>query len=1119
MRRILLATLLITASVASAQPAPPAAAEIVSLQGKGDYRETESADWRPARVKLTITPGQFVRTTQQQSKMALLLADQTQMTLEGVSFAQVKAPDAAPRRSIIEFGQGKGRFQTKTPTKDFKVGTPTGLAAIRGTEWLVEVAADGRSAFTVVEGEIEISNEHGALLVGTDEEGVLERGKPPSKRRLQNARERVQWVSSFTVDADRYPSEGVRDAAAAIREGELTRARELLNAAIGRGAAPAEAYFLAADIEMYFGRGREALAILDRAAARFPADPRVAGLTARAALFADDFARARTAAAEAVAKHPQNLESRLAAGEVARLDGDYPAALVHLRSATLIAPGDWRGWHALGQLQSERSHPRSARWALAEADRVAPRNATVLSELGVVEANAYDLPKSRELLDRALAARPDDFATWTALGYARLKSGDPRGALDALLRATLLEPRNARAHVYLGVTYWQLGRPDEALAEMRTASRHDPKDPVPYQYAAMMQGDLMRPGDALVSARESVARLPFVKSLDPVATDLQGSANLGAPFAQMGLEAWALKNAHDSFDPMWAGSHLFLADRLGGKFVSNSELVQGFITDPLAFGASNRFQSLISRPGNYGTLTLRGVGSSVARLGELLANVNGVFAEGRAAYFVEAATIRYHTDGDTTNDFGTAFTIGFGAKPRDDLGLFFYANYLDTELGPTTGGGLFDPYEIGAGKPYRIDAGAHYRPSPYWQAWLKAGYGAEDMTLRQRIVQSTALTQAFRDQDLSLEPRRKDAGLRILRRDDRGLECYVNVEGGTWESMDYFERDASGRASASQARFIESVRQDIRDEWVSAALGGRWPAAPWLTLEIEADYTTYDKTNAITVRRDYINQLVNVTDDHSRDQWSPRAGVVVRPGAGLTLRAAWQEWLRPTSTSTLKPTSTAGVTLDQRYVLPGGTLEHARVQAEWEAMPNLLLTAFADRQEFANLYSPLTGTVNNRPDTSNLERLRNQSFNALASLHDLEGSPQAAAGELRESGLSLNLLAMRQLSLFAGGTWARDENTGAAFPGKRLQYMPKRRYSLGGTWFSDARWSVAGVATYRGERFTDEANLLRLPAEWSGGVQAYWESRDKRWSAEAIVVNIGAKSADESVGFGVYFRF
>ena len=139
----------------------------------------------------------------------------------------------------------------------------------------------------------------------------------------------------------------------------------------------------------------------------------------------------------------------------------------------------------------------------------------------------------------------------------------------------------------------------------------------------------VRPGDAVGSARDAMKRLRFAKSLDAIANNLRGSANLGTPLAQLGLEAWALKNAQDSFDPLWAGSHLFLADRLDGKFVANSELMQGFLSDPLAFGASNRFQPLVTGPGHFGTLAWRGSRTSDASLTEPLANVSGLLAEGR----------------------------------------------------------------------------------------------------------------------------------------------------------------------------------------------------------------------------------------------------------------------------------------------------------------------------------------------------------------------------------------------------------------------------------------------------------------------------------------------------------
>lgn len=337
---VIVGTLMAVSLKVAARPA----AEIVSVQGRGEYRPAQVEDWRPARVKQALEAGQYVRTPTAESKMALLLADQTQLTLGGNSIAQVKAADASgPRRSIIDFNKGTGRFQTKTPSKSFAVGTPTGLAAIRGTEWLVEVADDGRSAFTVVEGELEISNDLGSLSIGPDEQGILERGKAPYKQRLQDARSRVQWVGGLVVDRSRYPG--------AARPG-------------------ADALLLQSEVALSLGRSSESLELLDRAAREFPGDARIPGLTVRAALFADDFPRARAAASAALAKFPGAVETQLHGGELARLEGRFPEAEARLREATRIAPRDWRTWHARGRLYGERGDAHRARRALGDRKSV-----------------------------------------------------------------------------------------------------------------------------------------------------------------------------------------------------------------------------------------------------------------------------------------------------------------------------------------------------------------------------------------------------------------------------------------------------------------------------------------------------------------------------------------------------------------------------------------------------------------------------------------------------------------------------------------------------------------------------------------------------------------------------
>ncbi len=721
-------------------------------------------------------------------------------------------------------------------------------------------------------------------------------------------------------------------------------------------------------------------------------------------------------------------------------------------------------------------------------------------------------------LDSSLALQPDDYTTWAGLGFARLRKGDPDGAIDALVRATMIEPRYARAHIHLAVAYWQQGLTSQAFSSLQRASEADPRDPLPYQYAAMMRGDLMQPGLAAEQAREALERVRYAKSLDAIAGSTRGTANLGAVFAQFGLEAWALRNAQESYDPFWAGSHFFLADRYAGRYTRNAELFQGFLTDPVAIGAPNRFQSLVARDGGYATLGWRGARDGDTRLVEPVLTLNGLAAEGRVAGFAEAARLRqWRTDG-TTEDRATSTTVGFGAKPRHDIGVFFYGN----RLVPDTRTGTDDPrsnFSLIDGTARRLDAGVSWRQSADRLFWLKAGQGREDNRLRENTARTVAPASLFvASSEFTSKPKRDDFQARALARFAGGHELSLAAERATWDSVDFLERDAFAH-SPTASGLKESVLQDIRDESRVLTLAGR-ARFGMATIEALVDRTEYEKTNAIVVRRDFANQLENLADPHSRDRTNGRIGIELRAIPGTTLRIAWQQWLRPAAIGSLTPSATAGIALDDRYVLPGGRQERARAQFEWEAGRGILFTAFAGRQEIDNLYSPLIGVLNNRPDSSNLERLRNRSFNNLATLGELEGFPDLSRGELREAGAAINAIVNRHLSLYAEGVRANSENT-LAQPGKAFAYLPRNRAAIGATYFTDFRLSVGAKAIYRGERFRDEANtaINRLAAGWDGTVQAYWESADKRWSLEVLVTRIGAKDADESVGVAANFRF
>ena len=68
---------------------PSAAAEIASLDGKGEHRQAQEGAWRPARVQQRLFATEFVRTLDM-SRMAIVFPDRTRLQLSQNSTLQIK---------------------------------------------------------------------------------------------------------------------------------------------------------------------------------------------------------------------------------------------------------------------------------------------------------------------------------------------------------------------------------------------------------------------------------------------------------------------------------------------------------------------------------------------------------------------------------------------------------------------------------------------------------------------------------------------------------------------------------------------------------------------------------------------------------------------------------------------------------------------------------------------------------------------------------------------------------------------------------------------------------------------------------------------------------------------
>ncbi|NJN19963.1 MAG: FecR domain-containing protein [Leptolyngbya sp. RL_3_1] len=85
--------------------------------------------------------------------------------------------------TILSVTQGQARIQTRPFTNinsRLELHTPSGVASVRGTEFGVNVAADGKSTIGTLQGAVEVSAQDVSVQVGAGFASVLVPGQPPT---------------------------------------------------------------------------------------------------------------------------------------------------------------------------------------------------------------------------------------------------------------------------------------------------------------------------------------------------------------------------------------------------------------------------------------------------------------------------------------------------------------------------------------------------------------------------------------------------------------------------------------------------------------------------------------------------------------------------------------------------------------------------------------------------------------------------------------------------------------------------------------------------------------------------------------------------------------------------
>lgn len=553
------------------RPAPIAGA-IVTVNGDESLRFVSEANWRIAEATQELLAGDALRTGPA-GTLALRFADETMIRVHRNSELTVKA---LPEDGTAELQLDTGRVWARATTggTGVNIETPAATAAIRGTDWTLEVLPDKSTRLIVLDGVVQLQNAQGSVSVGPGEAAIAALGKAPSKIFLTQAPGREQMlyhVGARDIFSMVAPTRGLETSPS----GADARARraEIL-------AKPAEARSKADWIDFaQIGLAFDDRAAVEQAVANArKAGPLSVGEEARLKLVEGLLAGQRTdwngaeakftaaipglsgddlylaefgrymalllgkrpdEARQASAKldtYPDSPVRAMSRAWLSAMSGDLEQALAIIKETQPRYPKNVDLALFAAQIEILLGHEEEARRWTERAIAIDPDSPETLRvQANIASDYDWNAPAARAALERAMAAAPGDADLYNELGLVLYDNGDEGGGRDAFERAIALDPEDPLPRANYAIVLVDTNKLDQAEALADQALALDPS----FYIALLAKGRVHIQRGDLPAAREDF--------LDAVAANpLMAQSTLGLAIQQ--YEAGDLTQAYQSIE-------------------------------------------------------------------------------------------------------------------------------------------------------------------------------------------------------------------------------------------------------------------------------------------------------------------------------------------------------------------------------------------------------------------------------------------------------------------------------------------------------------------------------------------------------------------------------------------
>ncbi|MBF0101978.1 MAG: FecR domain-containing protein [Desulfobacterales bacterium] len=556
--------------------------KLIDFQGTVDISHTKNSSWQTVSFEMLIYETDTIRTGNS-SRAAILMKDNSLIKLHANSlmrFAKINATKTKQVSSVYQAVKGKFWFQS---TRKIDLETPACSLSIRGTEFVLEIDNDAQSLVSMIDGQSEMQNPLGSIVLKRGEQGYCRKGEKPQKRILINPENAVQWSLFYPISHQLDEIDPLDPAKLLIQKaindlscGMVTDAQQSIEQIFTlKSNYQYLAYGLLSNIYLVLNQREKALTLAQQAISLNPSSSSawVDLAWAQQSLFNLD--AATESAKKAIELNKTNIRALITYSQLLFGSGNINEAEQFVQNALIINPNEslaltLQGFILLAKNQTDQ--------------------AIKLFELAISHDRTFSQP-------------------YLGLGIAYMRQGKIDKGLEYMHTATLLEPNYAMNFTYLGKALYQSG--DHVIAEkiLSKAKQIDPLDPSPYLYLGIMYMDANRSALAIkeiekaveLNNHRAVYRSRFLLDQDRAVKNI----DLAKIYASLGMNAMAKNRAMISLkdDPSNSSAHLLMATSLleeGDRSeAAYTELLKCFLLQPVnqnSFNSFNEYTSFFEKP-------------------------------------------------------------------------------------------------------------------------------------------------------------------------------------------------------------------------------------------------------------------------------------------------------------------------------------------------------------------------------------------------------------------------------------------------------------------------------------------------------------------------------------------